>query len=110
MLIRYLVQSAAFETYPVSILFNLQIQCLPVLSPLNVILFYQISALATIESSHNIQCLIFECYRSVEIPSSVQGGNLRPTVRTHIIHLTLVHGLRGQRTADCVDLRLGFVL
>lgn len=66
-LVRDLVKATALQADPVSVLFDPQVQCLPMLSPLNVILLDQVGALPTIEASNDEERLIFEGNRGVEI-------------------------------------------
>lgn len=73
------------------------------LAPLNVILFDQIRALASVEPSDDIQSLIVEGNGRVEVPARVQAPDLSPRVTCHIVHLALVHALTRQATTDRVD-------
>ena len=90
-LVRYLVETTAFEANPISVLFYSQVQCFPVLTPLDIILFYEISALASIESSDNIEGLVIECDCCVEVSTCIETSYLCPSVTSHIINFALVH-------------------
>ena len=98
-----LVEATALQTNPVRVLFDPQIERLPVLSPLDVVLFDEIRTLASIESSYDIQGLIVESNCCVEVAACVQASHLRPSVAAHIVHFTLVHRLAGQGASDRVD-------
>ena len=90
-LVRNLVQAASFQAYPVCVLFNAQVECFPVLSPLDVVLLDQVCSLTSIEACHNIESLVVESNRCMEVASCIQAGNLRPCIAAYIIHLALVH-------------------
>ena len=49
-----LVETTAFEADPVGVLFDSQVQGLPMLSPSDVELLYQVGSLAPIESCYHI--------------------------------------------------------
>lgn len=53
MLVRDLVKATALEANPVCILLDAQIEGLPVLAPLDVVLLYQIGALTPIEAGND---------------------------------------------------------
>ncbi len=61
------------------------------LSALDVILFNKVGTLATIKASNYIKRLVVKGYSCVEVPASVQTGDLGPSVTAHIIHFALVH-------------------
>ena len=71
MFVRNLVKTATFQAYPIGILFDPKVQGLPMLSPLNVVLFDKICSLTAVESCYNIQSLIVKGDCSVEIASGV---------------------------------------
>ena len=86
-----LVQAAPLQAYPICILFYPQVESLPVLPPLDVVLLDQIGPLATIEASHHVKCLIVKRDGRVEVAPRVERGNLGPSVAPDIVHFTLVH-------------------
>ena len=90
-LVRDLVQAAPLQAYPVSILFYSQVERLPVLPPLDVVLLDQVGPLAAIEAGHHVKCLIVERDGRVEVAPRVERGNLGPSVAPDIVHFTLVH-------------------
>ena len=90
-LVGNLVKAASFQAYPVCVLFNAQVECFPVLSPLDVILLDQVRSLTSIEACYDIESLVIESNRCMEVAPCVQTGNLRPCIAAHIIHLALVH-------------------
>ena len=90
-LVGNLVQATSFQAYPVCVLFNAQVESLPVLSPLDVILLDQIRSLTSIEVCYDIESLVVESNRCMEVATCVQTGNLRPCIASHVIHLALVH-------------------
>ena len=90
-LVGNLVKATSFQAYPVCILFNAQVQCFPILSPLDVILLDQVRSLTSIEACYDIESLVVESNRCMEVAACVQTGNLRPCIASHIIHLALVH-------------------
>lgn len=55
MLVGDLEQAAALETDPVRVLLDLKIESLPLLSPLQIKLLYQVSALPAVETCHDIE-------------------------------------------------------
>ena len=59
-IIRYLEQPASLETYPIGVLLDLQVQCLPVIALLEVEFFDEVSALTAIEARHHVQRLVVE--------------------------------------------------
>jgi hypothetical protein len=71
MLVRNLVEATSLQADPISILFNLQVQGLPVTSPLNVILLDQVRPLPTIEPCNYVQCRIVKRNGCMEVPTSV---------------------------------------
>lgn len=91
-----LIQAAALETYPVCVLFYAQVERLPVLPPLDVILLDQIGPLPAIEASDNVQSLIVKGYGCVEISARIKTGDLRPCVTANIVDLALVHRFTRQ--------------
>ena len=95
-LVRDLVEAATLQTYPVCVLFDPQVEGLPVLAPLNVVLLDQVGTLTAVETSHHVQSLVVKCDRRVEVSSCVQTGDLGPCVAPDIIYLTLVHRLARQ--------------
>jgi len=104
-LVRDLVETAALEADPVGVLFDAQVEGLPVLASTDVVLFYQVGALATIEASNDVEGLVIEGDRGVEVSPGVQTCDLRPGVTRDIVHLALVHRLTREGTSDRVDLR-----
>jgi hypothetical protein len=54
-LVRYLEEAATLETDPVCVLFDFQVQGLPLLSPLKIEFLYQVCSLSTIETSYHIE-------------------------------------------------------
>lgn len=86
-----LVKATTLQAYPVCVLFNAQVQCFPVLSPLDVVLLDQVRPLAPVEARHDIESLIVESNRCMEVAACIQTSNLRPCIAPHIIHLALVH-------------------
>lgn len=99
-----LVEAAPLKTDPVGVLFDPKVQGLPVLSPSDVELLYQIGPLASIETGHNVQSLVVECYRCVEVSPCIQTCNLSPRVTSYIIYFTFVHGFTGEGTSNSIDL------
>ena len=91
MLVGNLVEATTLQTYPVSVLFDAQVERLPVLSPLDVVLLDQVCSLTTVEACHDVESLVVESDRCVEVAARVQTGNLRPCVAAHVVHLALVH-------------------
>ena len=106
-LVRDLIEAAALQAYPVCVLFDPQVEGLPVLAPLNIVLLDQVGTLAAVEASHHVKSLVVERDRRVEVSSCVQTGDLGPSVATDVIHFALVHGLARQRGANSVDPRPG---
>ena len=102
-LVRDLVQSAAFEADPVCVLLDAKVERLPVLSPLDVVLLDQVGPLTAVEASNDVQRLVVEGNRSVEVSSGVETGDLCPCVAADVVDLALVHGFTGQRASDRVD-------
>ena len=86
-----LVESTAFEADPVCVFFDPQVQRLPVLSPSDIVLFDQIRSLATVKARNNVERCIVKGNRRVEIASSVEARNLRPSIGGNIVHFALVH-------------------
>ena len=104
-LVGNLVQATSFQAYPVCVLFNAQVESLPVLSPLDVVLLDQVRPLTSVEAGYNIESLVVESNRCMEVAACIQAGNLRPCIASHIIHLALVHWLTGQGASNGVDAR-----
>ena len=75
------------------------------LPPCNIILFDQVSALAAIESCHNVQGLVVKGNGRVEVSSRVQTRNLSPSVAADIINFAFVHGLAWQWASNSEDTR-----
>jgi len=69
--VRDLVKTAPLEANPVRVLLYPQVQGLPVLSSLNVILFDQIGALPAVEASYHVEGLVVKGNSGVEITTSV---------------------------------------
>ena len=91
-----LVQAAPLQANPVRILFYPQVERLPVLPPLDVVLLDQVGPLAAIEAGHHVKCLIVERDGRVEVASRVETGDLGPSVAPDVVHFTLVHRFAGQ--------------
>ena len=72
MLVRYLVKTAAFKTYPVCVLFDSQIKCFPVLSSPNVVFLNKVGPLAAVKPSYDVERGIVKSNRRVDIASRVK--------------------------------------
>ena len=90
-LVGNLVKATSFQAYPVCVLFNAQVECFPVLSPLDVILLDQVRSLTSVEARHDIESLVVESNRCMEVTACIQTGNLCPCITPYIVHLALIH-------------------
>ena len=104
-LVRNLIQATPLEAYPVCVFFDTEVQGLPVLPPLDVVLFNEIGTLAAVESGNHVQRLIIEGDRCMEVTPCVQTRHLSPSITANIVDLALVHGLARQRATDSIDTR-----
>ena len=59
-LVRNLIQATSLEAYPVCVFFDTEVQGLPVLPPLDVVLFDEIGTLAAVETGNHVQRLVIE--------------------------------------------------
>ena len=75
-------------------------------SLLEIKFFYQICALSSIETGHNIQSLIIKGKSRMEISSGIEVRHLCPSISSDIIHLALIHTLRRQATSNSKYLTL----
>ena len=73
---------------------------------LEVEFLYQVSPLATVEPSDDVESFVVESQGGVEVPPGVEIGDLGPHVCGHIVDLALVHAIRRQRRANSKDLGL----
>lgn len=103
-LVGNLIKATAFETDPVGVLLDAQVERLPVLTATDVVLLDQVCPLAAVEAGDDVQGGIVECDCGVEVAASVQTGDLSPRVGSNIINFTLVHGLTGQGAANGINL------
>ena len=101
-LVRDLIEATTLQADPICVLLDPQVERLPVLAPLNVILLNQVGPLPAIEACNNVQCLAVKGDCRVEVPASVQAGDLGPCVTGDIIDLTLVHRLTRQGASNSV--------
>ena len=106
MVIRDLEQATALQANPICILFDLEVQGLPMDPVLQVKLFYKVGSLAAVKPSYYVKVLVFESESRVEVSSGIQVGDLSPRVSVDIIHLAFVHAFWWQRAANSEDLAL----
>ena len=101
-----LEKSATLEADPIGVLLDLEVECLPVNPLLQVKFLDKVGTLPSIESSYNVEVLVFKCKCCVEVSSGVQVRDLAPLVRRDIVDLALVHTLRWQTASDRENLTL----
>ena len=90
-LVRDLVEAAALQADPVRVLFYPEVERLPMLPSLNVILLDEVRALASIEPSHDVQSLAVKSDSCMEVAARIEASHLRPSVTADIVHFALVH-------------------
>ena len=78
--LRDLEETASLKANPVGIFLDFEVKSLPVVSFLEVKFFDEVGPLTTIEASNHIESFIVESQGRVEVPSSVQVGNLCPSI------------------------------
>lgn len=99
-LVWYLEETASLEADPIRVLFDFQIKRLPLLSTLQVKLLYQISALSSIEASHNIEWRAIESDCGMEVSLCIEARKLSPVVECDIVNLAFIHRFVGQGWTD----------
>ena len=78
--LRDLEKTASLKANPVGVFLDFEVKSLPVVSFLEVKFFDEVGPLATIEAGNYIESFIIESQGRVEVPSSVQVGNLCPSI------------------------------
>ena len=51
----------------------------------------EVSPLASIEASNDIEILVLESQSGMEVPPGIEVSDLAPLVRCHIVNFALVH-------------------